>query len=117
MAATSSEYVNPTSAMITPPAAKASTAPMVPADSSQPPVSTTQPKPIIAPNPMARVSQLPSALIREVESAGFPWWSTSVASGMVPPSAQYVPAAYGVMSATGEGCWDGGESSSRMHYS
>src|SRR5688500_22665 len=50
--------------MIRPPTTNASAAPSVPAFSSQPPTSTTQPKPIIAPNPTARVSQRPSALIR-----------------------------------------------------
>ena len=68
IAAVSSAYVRPTTAMITPPAAIASTAPSVPAEPIQSPVSTTQPKPIIAPNPSANTSQLPRTFSREVSS-------------------------------------------------
>jgi len=74
MAAVSSAYVRPTTAMIAPPATIASTAPSEPAEPIQSPVSTTQPKPIMAPKPSARTSQLPRTFSREVSpvvSTGF----------------------------------------------
>src|SRR5699024_1132295 len=48
--------------MIAPPTRIATTAPMVPAFSIQPPVRTTQPKPIMAPKPSASASILVSVL-------------------------------------------------------
>src|SRR5690625_3308174 len=62
IAEVSSEYTSPTAAIMAPPTTTATTEPMVPASSIQPPVSTTQPKPIIAPKPKASASIFVSVL-------------------------------------------------------
>src|SRR5690625_841163 len=60
MAETRSEYTSPTRAMTKPPMRNAAAAPIVPASFSHPAVRAARPMPITAPEPMDRMSALPS---------------------------------------------------------